>query len=189
MGLFEIIAVIFSLTCVWLAVQKNVLNWPAGIVAVVAYFIVFFQVKLYADMCLQIIFLLQGIYGWYNWKKERNETLTTVQSMTINQWIFYGLIITLLTAFWSFVLIQFTDANLPIIDAFVAMLSLTANWLLARKLLENWLFWIVANSIYCVLFWYKELYLSSGIYIVFLVLAIKGYRDWKKISVTKKDLF
>jgi nicotinamide mononucleotide transporter len=189
MSLIEIIAVVFSLLCVFLAIKKNVFNWPIGIIAVTAYFILFYKVKLYADMTLQLIFLIQGFYGWYNWKRKSSESQLEIRKLTQKQIITYACSICTLTILWAYILKRYTDASLPFIDAFVTVISLTANWLLVKKYIENWLFWILANSIYIFLFLYKDLYLSSGIYLVFLVLAIKGYIDWKKTKDIEKDLF
>lgn len=189
MLLVEIIAVVFSLLCVLLAIKKNVFNWPTGIIAVTAYFILFYNLKLYADMTLQLFFLFQGFYGWYNWKNKLSDTQLEIRKLTKKHLVIYLFSICILTILWTYVLTKYTDASLPLIDAFVSILSLTANWLLVKKHIENWLFWILADSIYILLFLYKGLYLSSGIYLIFLILAIKGYLDWKKAKNIKKDLF
>ncbi|MFO0356707.1 MAG: nicotinamide riboside transporter PnuC, partial [Sphingobacteriaceae bacterium] len=90
---------------------------------------------------------------------------------------------------WSYVLVNYTDASTAYVDAFVATTSLIANWLMAKKYVENWVLWILADIIYIGLFLYKDLYLSSGIYLVFLILAIKGLIDWSKKSDIKKALY
>jgi nicotinamide mononucleotide transporter len=188
MSLIEIIAVLFSLICTWLAVQKHILNWPIGIIAVLAYMILFYKEKLYADMTLQIIFIIQGFYGWYNWihKKEKHEI--NISSLSNKERISYSAGILILSLIWSYVLIRFTNASSPIVDSFVSTTSLVANWLMAKKKIENWILWVLADTIYIALFWYKELYLSSFIYFIFLLMAIKGYLDWNKKSNIKKDL-
>lgn len=187
MTLIELIAVIFSLACIWLAVKKHPLNWPVGLIGVAAYMILFWQVKLYADMMLQLVFIAQGIYGWYNWLKRKNaEEEIRVSYLSKRQRVLYGVLVIILATAWSLVLVHYTDASTPYVDAFVASLSLIANWLMARKKTDNWILWILADIIYVALFWYKELYLSSGIYLVFLVLASKGFIDWSKKSDTQK---
>jgi nicotinamide mononucleotide transporter len=187
MSLTEIIAVIFSLACIWLAVKKHPLNWPVGLVGVAAYMLLFWQVKLYADMLLQLVFIAQGIYGWYNWRKRKDdETGVQVSYLDNRQRLLYAALILLVTSAWSSVLVRYTDASTPYVDAFVATLSLVANWLMAQKKSDNWILWILADAIYVGLFWYKELYLSSGIYVIFLILASKGLNDWNQKSDTKK---
>lgn len=189
MSFIEVIAVIFSLACIWLAVKKHILNWLMGIIGVSAYMILFYQERLYADMLLQVVFISQGIYGWYNWvkNKERNDELE-VGYLSRNELILYCLIILVVSATWAFILIKYTNASTPLVDAFVATTSLVANWLMAKKKIENWILWILADIIYIALFWYKQLFLSSGIYVVFLILSIKGLIDWNKQRNIKKDL-
>lgn len=187
MSPIEIIAVVFSLACIWLAVKKHPLNWPVGLIGVAAYMGLFWQVKLYADMLLQVVFMAQGIYGWYNWLK-RNDSETGIRVSYLNnrQRLAYAALIPLIAFVWSYLLVHYTDASTPYVDAFVATLSLLANWLMAKKKTDNWALWILADIIYVGLFWYKELYLSSGIYVIFLILASKGLIDWNKKSAIEK---
>jgi nicotinamide mononucleotide transporter len=190
MSVIEIIAVLFSLACIWLAVEKHPLNWPVGLVGVAAYMILFFQVKLYADMLLQVVFIAQGVYGWYNWMKRKDDQKEIeVTYLQTRQRLIYAASIIVTTVAWSYVLVHYTDASTPYVDAFVATLSLVANWLMAKKKTDNWVLWILADAIYVALFWYKELYLSSGIYVIFLILATKGLIDWNKKSDIKKASF
>lgn len=189
MSPIEIIAVVFSLACIWLAVKKHPLNWPVGLAGVAAYMVLFWQVKLYADMLLQLVFIAQGIYGWYNWMKRKDqEAEIQVSYLNNRQRLFYAVLILVVAFAWSYILVHYTDASTPYVDAFVATLSLVANWLMAKKKTDNWALWILADAIYVGLFWYKELYLSSGIYVIFLILASKGLIDWNKKNDTKKAL-
>lgn len=189
MSAVELIAVCFSLACIWLAVKKHYLNWPVGLIGVTAYLVLFYQVKLYADMALQIVFILQGVYGWYNWKKNQTEEELEVGYLSLKERILYCLLILIMATFISWILVNYTNASTPYVDSFVATVSLVANWLMAKKKTENWILWILADVIYIALFWYKELLMSSAIYIVFLILAIKGFIEWNKKSIIKKDLF
>jgi nicotinamide mononucleotide transporter len=190
MSVIELIAVIFSLACIWLAVKKHVLNWLMGIIGVTAYMILFYRERLYADMVLQLVFILQGIYGWYNWvKKKKHDNEIEVSHLTRKQTIFYSLLILVIAVIWSSILNKYTNASTPHVDAFVATTSLIANWLMAKKKIENWILWILADIIYIGLFVYKQLFLSSGIYVVFLVLSIRGLIDWSKKNNIKKGLF
>ncbi len=190
MSLLEVTAVIFSLACVWLAVKKHILNWPIGIIGVTAYMLLFYKQKLYADMLLQVVFIAQGIYGWYNWlQRKENTEEQKVMYLNFKERAVYATLILFIAAVWAYALQNYTNAASPYIDAFAATISLAANWLLAKKNIENWVLWILADIIYIGLFWYKELYLSSGIYAVFLILSIKGLIDWNKKSAIKKVLY
>ncbi len=181
MTLIEAIAVLFSLMCIILAVKKHVLNWPVGIIGVSAYLILFYRERLYADMILQIVFIIQGIYGWYNWQSNRqNEQDLLVEFLSSKQRTICLLIIGVVSTTWFLFLRHYTNASAPLADAFAATISLAANWLLARKIIESWLLWIIADLVYISLFWYKGLYLSSCIYVLFLFIALKGFTDWIK---------
>jgi nicotinamide mononucleotide transporter len=185
MSVLEIIAVSFSLLCVWLSVKRNVLNWPMGIIAVSAYMIFFYQVKLFADMVLQAFFIIQGFYGWYTWTaSKREEKAIVVTSFNTIQRALTCACILAVTAVWGFLLSKYTEASAPYVDAFASTASFTANWLMARRKIENWLLWITADIVYVGLFWYKGLYLSSGIYLVFLGLAVAGLLEWIKSTNT-----
>lgn len=190
MLVIEIIAVVFSLICTWLAVKKHILNWPMGIIGVSAYLILFYQQRLYADMLLQLVFIGQGLYGWYNWNNRKGNIVEmNVSYLPIKQRVLYVTLIILIATVWAIVLKNYTNASSPYVDAFAATTSLIANWLMAKKKIENWVLWILADIIYIALFWYKELFLSSGIYVVFLILSIKGLSDWSKQNNIKKDLY
>ena len=181
MSLIEVIAVLFSLICIILAVKKHVLNWPVGIIGVSAYLILFYRERLYADMMLQIVFIIQGIYGWYNWQHNNQEQHDLqVGYLSNRQRFFYLFIIAAFSTGWFLLLKYYSNASLPLVDSLAATISLVANWMMARKYIENWILWITVDLIYIALFWYKSLYLSSGIYVVFLFLALKGWTDWNK---------
>ena len=137
-------------------------------------------------MFLQVVFFIQGAWGWYHWTQKGPEDSFEVLRLSPKKWISYAGFILSFTLLWAWILYRYTQASLPLADAFVATLSLTANWLMAKKYLENWLLWILADFLYILLFLYKELYLSAAIYGLFLLLAIKGYLDWKKLKHTAK---
>lgn len=185
MSTTEAIAVFFSLLCAWFSIRKKVWNWPMGIIGVSAYLVLFYDIKLYADMMLQVFFLAQGFYGWYNWNIGKKENLTIIVSTLPNNQRFSTVMaMVLLTFSWAMLLQRFTDASLPYLDAFASTTSLAANWLMARKKIENWILWITADLVYIGLFWYKGLYLSCGIYLLFLAMAVVGLRSWSKNTNT-----
>jgi nicotinamide mononucleotide transporter len=158
-----------------------VLNWPAGLIGVSAYLFLFWREKLYADMVLQIFFIAQGIYGWIHWKKSSvKDQELLVEMLPGRSRVFHVAAVIVITLLWGQALTQYTDASLPFMDAFAATTSFVANWLMARKKIESWILWITADAVYMGLFGYKQLYLSCGIYLVFLILAITGLMKWRK---------
>ena len=181
----EIVAVVFSLLSTYFSIRKSVWCWIFGTVAVSAYFLLFYQIKLYADLGLQVMYLLQGFYGIYGWMVGQKQPETFVRRLSVDGMDVNITLTLLLTCFIGVFLDKWTDASSPYVDALASSTSLIANWLLAKRYLQNWFFWITADIILIGLFWYKVLYLSSCIYFIFLLLCIKGYLDWNK-SATKE---
>jgi len=167
--------------CVWLAVKEHIWNWPISIINDALYLIVFFRSKLYADSLLQVFFISVGIYGWWAWlyggtrHSELHAGRTTRRQAGI-----YFLALIGSTAGIYFLLRNYTDSNVPFWDGLTTALSLVAQYMLGRKLLENWLVWIIADAIYIAVYTYKDLYLTALLYLVFLVMCIFGWLRWKK---------
>lgn len=181
MSPLEVAAVVFSLACVWLSVVQHVATWPTSIVAVLAYFVVFWRTRLYADAALQLVFCVQSAYGWYYWTRHGDRAAAApVRRLTTGAALGWGAaMLAAVLVVWQG-LARLTDAASPLWDATVSVLSLTANWLLARKVLENWAIWLVADVLYVALFWSKGLRLSAALYVVFLVLAAQGLARWTR---------
>jgi nicotinamide mononucleotide transporter len=183
----EIIGVITGLLCVYLAARNNIWNWPAAIISVGIYIFIFLDARLYADMGLQVYFLIMNIYGWYFWSnKPAAELKTPVALITMRQVIVSVLIIAAVTPSLGFLLINlapilhYKPASYPYLDSFCTACSLVAQVLLARKVLENWLIWIFVDVIYVGVYIFKHLDLTAIMYAIYVAIALLGYIDWKK---------
>lgn len=179
MLVIEVLAVVFTLLCVYLATKNNIWNWPIGIIGVLCYFIVFLNTKLYSDMLLQIVFFIQGLYGWWYWVYGNHKHLEITKLSIIDRFI-YIIIILLGTPVLGFLMKTYTDASIPFMDAFTTTISVVATFLLAFKKLENWVLWVFVDIVYVGMFLYKELYLSSILYLILGIIAFKGLLDWNK---------
>lgn len=177
----EGIAAVCGLLCVWLTVRQNVLCWPTGLVQVALYIGVFYQARLYSDLILHVIYVVMQVYGWYHWLhggRERTELKVTALSLPgLLAWL---AVAAAATVPWGYSMATCTDAAAPYADAFIAVASLIAQWLMARKKLESWHFWIAVDLVAIVVYLYKELFITTGLYSVFLVLAVLGYFQWKR---------
>lgn len=178
---FEIPGTIFGLICVWLTVRQHIWCWPTGLVSVVLYVVVFYEAKLYSDLVLQVVYIFMQLYGWYHWLyggAKRTELPVTTQppAHTIGWWIFA----LIGSALWGYGMATYTDAAAPYWDAFIAVASLVAQWLMARKKLESWWFWIAVDCVAVGVYASKKLYVTTGLYAVFLILAISGWLAWRK---------
>ena len=180
MSLTEVFAVAASLASVWLSVRRNILTWPTGIIGVSAYFVVFLRARLYADMALQVLFFVQCSYGWWVWYRgeQRAEPPIGVLSPRGRVAVVAG--VAAAAAVVGSQLARHTNAAAPYWDASASVLSITANQLLARRVLENWVLWIVADALYVGIFTWKRLYLSAGLYAIFLAMVIAGLARWTR---------
>ena len=186
MDYYEIFAVVFGLVSVLLTIRESIWCWPTGIISVTLYVVVFYGAKLYGEMGLQIVFIGLQIYGWYEWLRGGKDHT----ELQISQTPFAIAVRLALIAFAGTVLLGYllrakTDASLPFLDSTVTALSLIAQWMLAKKLLENWLVWITVDVLSIGIYFYKGLYISTVLYATFLALATIGFIEWRK---TLKDL-
>lgn len=182
MNTLELIAALLGALSVGLLVVRNVWAFPIGIVMVLLYTVVFYQAKYYADMCLQVAYVVMQAQGWYEWTRGNRDTddKIAVRRLVPTQWIWVLAALGGGTASIGFALQRFTDASLPWLDAFTTSVSLVAQWCLNKKYLENWALWIFVDVIYLYQYSYKGLYYTTALYAVFLGLAIAGFVAWRK---------
>ena len=177
----EAAAVALVLFSVIFQIYENILGWPATIAGAALYMVLFFQERLYADMCLQVVYITLGIYGWYEWlhggesKTERKVSNATFATQAIAYAIGAVTAIAL-----GFTFKYNTNAALPFLDSTLTAFSLVAQWMLTRKYLENWIVWIAVDVVYVGMFIFKHLYMTAGLYAVFIALCARGFFEWKK---------
>ncbi len=188
MSSLELFAAVLGAVSVYLSVRQNIWSWPTAIINVVVYAVVFYQAKLYADMGLQVIYAGLSIYGWYLWlyggagHTELHVTRTGPRLATILT------VIALAGAGALGVLLRgATDAALPFMDSFLSSTSLVAQWMMTKKKLENWLVWIAVDVLYVGMFVFKHLYVTAVLYVVFLVLGVRGFIDWRRSMALPAD--
>lgn len=182
----EVSAVIFGIVSVFLSTRENIWSWPTAIVNVTLYSLVFYGAKLYADMGLQFVYLILSVYGWYEWKyggKDRTELHVTRAATRLLA--FAAVAAAVFAAVLGAILSRTTDAALPWLDSATTSTSLVAQFMMTRKILENWVIWAAVDVVYVGMFIYKQLYLTAGLYAVFFVLAVAGYHQWKRTLLTR----
>jgi nicotinamide mononucleotide transporter len=166
---------------VWLLARQNIWNWPIGIANNLLYLVVFIGAGLYGDAALQVVFALMNGYGWWHWlrpgagRKELSVSLTEART-----WMWLAPATVVGAALLALFLKRFTDSTVPGWDGVTTALSLAATYGQTRKLLESWWLWIAANLIYIPLYVYKDLRLTSLLYLIFLLLCVLGLREWRK---------
>lgn len=178
----ELVAVLMTLVGIVLTIRQKISCWPVAIVGVLAYFVVFARARLYADAALQPIYVVQNLYGWWYWSHggERGHGQAPIVVLPWRRRLAWLAAIAVTSLVVGAGLTRWTNAAAPYADAALSTTSLAANWLLAKKVLENWWLWIAVNIGYVILFWKKSLLLSAGLYAVLLALAATGYIEWQR---------
>ena len=187
----ELLGAILGIAYIFFSIRQNILTWPVGLLTSAIYVSVFFSTKLYADMGLQMYYVVISIYGWYEWiwgnSASKLEPLK-VNHLKIRTGILLTAISFVLFFLMWFILDNYTDSNVPVADSLATSLSIVATWMLARKILEHWLVWIFVDAFSIGLFWYKELYPTVILFVVYTIMAVIGYIEWKKEIITKHEL-
>ncbi|MBN8709815.1 MAG: aminotransferase [Verrucomicrobia bacterium 61-8] len=181
MSLLELTAVIFGIICVVLTIKQHIACWPTGLVMVILYIWIFYEARLFSDVALQVVYIFLQIYGWYHWAKGGNRD--NPLPVTLLSWkarLAWGLVALLGTLVLGYSMNRWAAASLPYWDATAAVLSLIAQWFLARKLLESWVVWIAVDVLSIGIYGVKGLYLTMGLYFLFLGLATAGLLAWRK---------
>ena len=181
-SILESIAVLLSIGYVILAARENIFAWLCAFLSVSIYIYLCLNAQLYAETFLQVFYLIMAVVGWYQWhfKKSKNQSIKKIIQLPLKKHVLNILISSLATIIIGYMLSKYTQAALPYVDAFTTVFSLYATWMVAQKVLENWLYWIVIDLVSFFLYTSRELYLTGLLFITFTILAIYGYFSWKK---------
>mgnify|MGYP006292906035 CR=1 FL=1 len=182
----EILGAILGLLYIFFSIRQHILTWATGLLTSLLYTIVFFESGFYADMGLQVYYLLISIYGWYYWLKGGNNGRTEkggqvpvkkipgavlLKSAMATIIIYFALL---------FILTRFTDSTVPVMDSLTTAFSITATWMLAKKYIEHWIIWIFVDIVSAGLYVYKNLWPTVILFLVYTTMAVIGYLEWKK---------
>ena len=178
---FEIVAAILAITYLILAMLQDIRCWIAWIISSLMYFFVMYSANLYMEALLQIFYIFIGLYGLYQWrfKADKKDALKITTWSVKNHLIVIGALV-FLTFMSGYVLMIYTAAASPFIDAFTTWGAIAASYLVAKKILENWFYWFVIDFVSVFLFISRELYPTALLFIVYLVLVVIGYSAWRK---------
>ncbi len=187
-SLWEFAAVVLGIASVWYARREHILVYPTGIVSVVIYVFICFSARLYADAGINFFYFVMSVYGWYNWtRKDEKAQMLHISANTPRQqlagialtvasyWLILGLI-------WAFNHedVVYMQSWVPWVDSFTTAIFLTGMLLMARKKVENWVYWIIGDVVSIPMYFMKGLVFTSFQYVVFLLIAIMGYLEWRR---------
>jgi nicotinamide mononucleotide transporter len=181
--ILEILAFVFGIISVYFAKNENILVYPTGLISTVITVYLLYQARYFGDMIMNFYYSIMSIYGWYNWssksiQKDLSITNTNSKEKLIGIFLFF------FTIGITFAVYKFFDYSLEIpnyIDIFTSGIFFTAMWYMALKKIENWTLWIIGDVIVVPLFAYRGLGMLSLQYIIFTILAVLAYKEWKKI--------
>ena len=184
----ESLAVVTAIMYLILAAKEDVRCWYAALISSILYFYIMLQAGLLMEGGLQIFYVFMAVYGWTQWKDTNNKT----SSLKISSWnktthlIIISFVITLSLISGIF-LEKFTNAALPFLDALTTWGAIASTYMVAKKVIENWFYWFVIDSISIYLFISRELFLTAFLFLIYLVIIIYGYRSWKKLLKNSYD--
>ena len=192
MEYLEIIGTFVGLVYLWLEYHASIYLWVASVVMPIVYTFIFFDAGLYADMGIQIYYVLASIYGFICWKwtitrknnknSEEKLKITHAPRRLITPMSVISIALTIVIAY---ILIAFTDSNVPWWDSITTSLSIVAMWMMARKYIEQWWAWLVVDVVSAGIYLYKELYFTAGLYALYAVIAYFGYKKWKELMIAQ----
>jgi nicotinamide mononucleotide transporter len=191
MSYVEFFGTIFNAACVWLVARKNILNWPIGILGVLLFGALFYQLRLYADLSEQIYYFITGFIGWYAWAKAKkpkdgNKEIV-VKRNSQNGNIITAIVVLIGTLIGTYLMTHLNiwlpklfpeQASLPLLDVFTTVMSFAATVLMIQKKLENWVLWIAVDIIGIWLYWHKGVPFVALLYVAFLIMATSGLVTW-----------
>ena len=181
MSPWEVAAVLLALAYLVLAIRENVACWIAAILSTSIYIVLMFQVGLYMESALQLFYIAMAVYGWYSWTHgEGPDHKLEVSSWPLSRHIAPLSAIAILTVVSGYLLENFSDAALPYLDSFTTWGAIVTTWMVACKIIQNWHYWFVIDSVSVYLYISRGLWLTALLFILYLVLIVVGYREWRK---------
>lgn len=177
----ELLAVALAVLYLLLAIRQNIWCWAAAAVSTGLYLVIMYHARLYMESLLQVFYLAMAAYGWYEWR--RGGADHTGVRVTTWPWRHHGLAVAAVFALVlgsGFLLQRYSDAALPFADAFTTWAAVVATWMVARKILENWIYWFVIDTVSVYLYLSRELYFTAALFVAYLVMIVFGYRSWRR---------
>jgi nicotinamide mononucleotide transporter len=177
----EFCAALFSIAGVWLTTKQIIWCWPVSLAGLLMYSYIFFFSHIYLQAILQVFYLAMTLYGWYNWiHGGEYSTELKISGIKKKQSIIYFLIWLIFSLIFGYLFSRYTHDPLPWLDSLTTVCGIITTYLMAKKILENWIIWIFNDIVVVTICFYQKLYISSVLYIIFIILAIYGFSEWRK---------
>ena len=179
----ELVAIFFGLLSVWLAKKNNILVFPTGIINTAIYVFLLWKWNLLGDMIINFYYVIMSIYGWYHWSRKKDDVNQyKIAKSTKSEWLYslYIFIATVVVVIGVYLFFNKFTHWTSYVDTFVTGIFFSGMWLMARRKIENWLFWIVGDIVSIPMYFVKGYTFTSIQYLIFTIIAIYGYQEWKK---------
>lgn len=175
----ELTAVVLAVAYLLLAVREHIACWYAAFVSTAIYLVVFVDVRLYMEAGLQVFYMAMAVYGWYEWRYGgRDDAGVAISTWSIGRHAMALAVIVVATLASTFLLDRYTDAHMPLIDSFTTWAAIVTTFMVAWKVLENWIYWFVIDSVSIYLYLDRELYFTSALFAIYLVIIVFGFSTW-----------
>jgi nicotinamide mononucleotide transporter len=177
---WEVLAVVLAVAYLVLAIRQNIWCWAAGAASTLLYLFIMYQSSLYMESALQVFYLAMAAYGWHEWRhggvggKELD-----VSTWPLRYHLYAGVAVVVLVLISGELLTRYSQAALPFLDSFTTWGALIATFMVARKILENWIYWFLIDAVSIGLYLSRELYFTAGLFAAYLVMIVIGYRSWR----------
>lgn len=178
MPIIEIIAVFFAVAYVILAAKESIWCWLAALISVLLYIYICYNAKLYPETGLQVFYLIMAAYGYSQWNKPKKDT--NIVSWSKQKHLLIIIVSSIISFGLGYYFDQYTDAKLPYLDSTTTTFSLFATYMLTKKVLENWIYWIIIDLTSIYLYYSRDLTISAGLFVLYVAIATIGYFQWKK---------
>lgn len=178
---WEAVAALIGLAYLLLAVRRNLLCWLCAFVSTAIYVVLFADAGLYMQVVLNLYYLAMAVYGFIDWRKGRTDAGDVrIESWTVNQHAMAAGLVIIATAINGWILAEWTDSPAPYLDSFVTWGSFVTTWMVARRIIENWLYWIVVDAAAAWLYFSQGLLATTLLFIIYLGIVVRGYFVWRR---------
>jgi nicotinamide mononucleotide transporter len=178
---WEALAAALGLAYLLLAVRRNLWCWLCAFASTSIYLVIFARAALYMQAVLQVFYLAMAVYGYLEWKRGRTETgELAIQSWSVRQHAAAALFIAVTTAVNGWLLVRYTDAAAPWLDSFVTWGSIVTTWMVARRVIENWLYWLIVDGVAAYLYYTQGLLPTTILFVIYLGVVVRGYVVWRR---------
>lgn len=177
---WEAIAVFLAIAYLLLAMRQNIWCWVAAFFSTLIYSVLFWDVSLLMESALNVYYLVMAIYGWYCWTHGKNNDDLEISSWGVKTHVKVIISLALISVVLGYVMSTYTSADFAYLDSTTTVFAVFTTYMVAKKVLENWIYWIVIDAVSIYLYVNKEFYLTAALFVAYCILAYIGYRQWKE---------